>query len=350
MLRNLGVALLLSQLALAAPTEERGSIVGLDLFASIRGRYVGVATESYNINNSTTWGKAYKNLALGSDFSIWTPENSLKWEVTEPQPGVFDFSLGDALFKLAKQNGKRMRGHTLAWHSQLPPWVTANNYTAAELKNILQRHVLTEVGHFKGQVTHWDVVNEVFEEDGTFRNSIWYKTFGPDYIEWSFRWARQADPSAKLYINDYNFESISPKTTAAYNLVKSLKAKGVPIDGVGVQAHLIVGQVPKDFEAALARFASLGVDVALTELDIRLDLPVTSKNLAQQAKDYKAAVDACLGVKRCVGITVWQVTDALSWVPSTFPGQGAPLLYDEKLKPKPAYDAFQNALLLDQWI
>lgn len=132
----------------------------------------------------------------------------------EPQPGVFNFTLGDKLFSLAHQNGKKMRGHTLAWHSQLAPWVTANNYTAPQLKAVLkvrlcsehllailgsteislQRHVQTVVKHYAGQVYSWDVVNEAFNEDGTFRESIWYTTLGEDYIEWAFRWAQEADP------------------------------------------------------------------------------------------------------------------------------------------------------------
>ncbi|CAE6521248.1 unnamed protein product [Rhizoctonia solani] len=335
------LATLVSSVA-AAPSQAKG----LDVLAqSLKpSRYLGVATESYNILNATQFGREYGKIATSNEFGRTTDTYSHNRETIEPQPGVFNFTLGDRLFSIAKQNGKKMRGHTLVWHSQLAPWVSANNYTAPELKKIMKRHVQTVAGHYRGQIYAWDVVNEAFNEDGTFRESIWYNTFGEDYIEWAFRWAHEADPYSIKYYNDYNFESITPKTDAAVNLVKKLKAKGVPIHGIGVQSHLVVGQVPTDFKQALQRFAGLGVDVALTELDIRMELPVTAEKLAQQATDYTSSVNACLEVKRCVGITVWQFTDAKSWVPGSFPGEGATLPWDENLKTKPAYDAMRKAL------
>ncbi|KZW01588.1 endo-1,4-beta-xylanase A precursor [Exidia glandulosa HHB12029] len=322
------------------------SLFGLNTLAFLRGKYIGTASEAVNIQNATSFGKAYGALATSLEFGIYTNENNLKWEVTEPQPGVFNFTPAEKLFAIAEKTGKRMRGHTLAWHSQLAPWVEASNFTADELKAVLKRHILTEVGHFRGRVYAWDVVNEAFNDDGTFRESVWFTTLGEEYIELAFRWARQADPHAKLYINDFNFESISPKTDAAVALIKKLKAKGVPIDGVGAQSHLIVGSVPTDFKAALQRFADLGVDVALTELDIRGDLPETPEKLQQQAKDFRTAIDACLGVKRCVGVTLWQFTDALSWIPGVFPTQGFGTPLSDKLQKKPAYTAIRDALLL----
>ncbi|QRV76498.1 endo-beta-1,4-xylanase [Ceratobasidium sp. AG-Ba] len=341
--------LALSALALATAASSAVAIPsapkGLDTLAQKLkpARYIGVATESYNLLNATAFGRQYASIAESSEFGIYTPENTLK-EVIEPQPGVFNFTQGDALFSIARKNKKKMRGHTLVWHSQLAPWVTANNYTSPQLKAILKRHVQTVARHYAGQIYSWDVVNEVFNEDGTYRQSIWYNTFGEDFIEWSFRWAQEADPFSKKYINDYNFEAISPKTDAAVKLVKKLKAKGVPIHGIGAQAHLVAGTVSPTFGQNLQRFADLGVDVALTELDIRMELPVTAEKLAQQAADYTTSVNACLGVKRCVGITIWQFTDALSWIPGVFPAEGAALPWDENLKTKPAYDAMRKAL------
>ncbi|EJD50552.1 family 10 glycosyl hydrolase [Auricularia subglabra TFB-10046 SS5] len=332
-------------LASTAAANPLSSLFGLSTLAALRGRYIGTASEAVDINNATKFGRAYGAIARSSEFSIFTNENNLKWEVTEPQPGVFNFTPAEALFKIAAQTGKRMRGHTLAWHSQLAPWVTASNFTAPQLRDVLKRHVLTEVGHFKGRVYAWDVVNEAFNDDGTMRESVWFTTLGEEYIELAFRWARQADPHAKLYLNDFNFESINAKTTAAVALVRRLKAKGVPIDGIGVQAHMILGSVPTDMQQTLQRFSDLGVDVALTELDIRGDLPETPAKLAQQAKDFRTAVDACLAVRRCVGITLWQFTDALSWIPSTFPSQGFGTPWSERLQKKPAYSAIRNALL-----
>ncbi|CAE6442765.1 unnamed protein product [Rhizoctonia solani] len=326
----------------AAPSQSAGlNVLAQRLKPS---RYVGIATESYDILNATAFGREYGKIATSDEFGIYTNENGLKWETVESQPGVFNFTLGDRLLSIAKRNGKKMRGHTLVWHSQLAPWVSANNYTAPELKKIMKRHVQTVASHYRGQIYAWDVVNEAFNEDGTYRESIWYNTFGEDYIEWAFRWAHEADPYSLKYYNDYNFESITPKTDAAVKLVKKLKAKGVPIHGIGVQSHLVVGQVPSDFKQTLQRFTDLGVDVALTELDIRIELPVTTQKLAQQATDYTSSVNACLGVKRCVGITLWQFTDAKSWIPGVFPAEGAALPWDDDLKTKPAYNAMRKAL------
>ncbi|KAF8609333.1 family 10 glycosyl hydrolase [Ceratobasidium sp. AG-I] len=339
-------ALLLAALAVSDTVATPTKVKGLNTLAKNLkpSRYIGLATESYNLLNATAFGRKYAEIAESDEFGIYTPENTLKWEVIEPQPGVFNFTLGDKLFSLARQNKKKMRGHTLVWHSQLAPWVTANNYTAPQLKAVLKRHVQTVARHYAGQIYSWDVVNEVFNEDGTYRESIWYNTFGEDFIEWAFRWAQEADPVSLKYINDYNFESISPKTDAVVKLVKKLKAKGVPVHGIGAQAHLVVGTVPTTFKQNLQRFANLGVDVALTELDIRLKLPVTAAKLQQQAVDYTTSVNACLGVKRCVGITLWQFTDALSWIPGVFPTEGYALPWDATLKTKPAYDAIRKAL------
>lgn len=127
-------------------------------------------------------------------------------------------------------------------------------------------------------------------------------------------------------------------------MVKDFKSRGVPIDCVGFQSHLIVGQVPSDFQANLQRFANLGVDVQITEQDIRMPTPASSANLQQQASDYAKVVQDCLGVSRCTTITVWGVYDGDSWIPSTFPGYGAALLFDTNYNPKPAYTAVLHAL------
>jgi endo-1,4-beta-xylanase len=142
-----------------------------------------------------------------------------------------------------------------------------------------------------------------FNEDGTFRSSVFYETLGEEYIAIAFRAARAADPNVKLYINDYNIDGTGSKSTGMYNLVKNLKAEGVPIDGIGVQAHLISGSVPSTIQQNFEQFASLGVDIAITELDIRLQTPATEAMLQQQATDYENVVTACMNVPRCVGIS-----------------------------------------------
>ena len=167
---------------------------------------------------------------------------------------------------------------------------------------------------------------------------------GSGYIADALRTAHAADPNAQLYLNDYNIEGENAKSNAMYNLVSSLLSQGVPINGVGLESHFIAGQVPSSMLANMQRFAALGVDVAITELDDRIQLPASNANLQQQASDYATVVNDCLAVSRCVGVSQWGVGDADSWVPGTFPGWGAATMYDQNYQPKPAYNATLSAL------
>jgi endo-1,4-beta-xylanase len=205
-------------------------------------------------------------------------------------------------------------GYVLNVFPNLPssniPVVSSGNFNAADLTKIIENHVTNVMTKFKGRLFHWDVVNEVVDDSGTaLRNSVFSATLGEEFIAIAFRAARKADPTAKLYINDYNIDGNSAKSTYTYELVKRLLAKGVPIDGIGVQAHLISGSVPSSIQENWAKFASLGVDVAITELDIRIPLPVTDAKLQQQKKDYNAVTKACAAIPRCVGITIWDFPD-----------------------------------------
>lgn len=172
---------------------------------------------------------------------------------------------------------------------------------------------------------------EPFNDDGTWRSDVFYNTLGTSFVQIALNAARQADPTAKLYINDYNIEYPGAKSTAMQNLVKSLKSANVPLDGVGLQSHFIVGETPSasSLEQNMNAFTALGVEVAVTELDIRMTLPSTPALLAQQKTDYTTVISACQAVKGCVGVTVWDWTDKYSWVPSTFSGQGAACPWDQ---------------------
>jgi endo-1,4-beta-xylanase len=274
-----------------------------------------------------------------------TPGNGMKWYATEPEQGVFDWTKGDEIVNLAHRNHQRVRAHTLVWHSQLPGWLTSRDWTPDALRAVLKQHITAEVRHYRGKVYSWDVVNEAFNEDGTYRETIWYKTLGPGYIADALRWAHQADPHAKLYLNDYNIEATGPKSDAYYRLAEDLKAQGVPLDGIGFQTHLALQYgYPATLEDNLRRFSRLGLDTALTEVDVRMQLPATDEKLAEQATWYGDLTKACLAVRRCVGITVWDYTDKYSWIPAVFPGEGAALPWDEQLRPKPAYFALRDAL------
>ncbi|MEV6943236.1 endo-1,4-beta-xylanase [Streptomyces sp. NPDC051172] len=323
-------------LLFTAPAAHAADTPLRDL-AAAKGKVIGTAVTGSKLTGT------YGDLA-GAQFNSLTPGNAMKWGSVEPTRGSFDWTEADQIVAFAQAHNQQVRGHTLVWHNQNPSWLTNGSWTAAQLGSLLQNHISTEVGRYKGRITAWDVVNEPFNEDGTHRSDLWYDTLGADYIANALTWAHAADPAAKLYINDYNVEGVNAKSTALYNLVKDLKNRGVPIDGVGLQAHLILGQVPSSLQQNIQRFADLGVDVSITELDVRMALPADSTKLAQQAADYRSVLNVCVAVTRCAGVTVWGFTDSDSWVPSTFPGYGAATPYDENYAPKPAYHAIAEAL------
>jgi endo-1,4-beta-xylanase len=324
----------------AAPAAPAGNGHQRGLRDLARRPLIGTAVDMGALASDPTY-----KAAIGREFNVVTPENVMKWDTVEPQQGVTDFSQGDALVRFARANHQAVRGHTLVWHSQLPTWLTSGTFTPDQLRDILRRHIFEEAGHFRGRIYAWDVVNEAFNEDGTLRPTIWLNALGPGYIADAFRWAHQADPHAKLYYNDYNLESIGPKSDAALALVNQLKAQHVPIDGVGFQGHLgIQYPYPDTFGDNLARFAAAGVDVAITEADVRMVLPVTPEKLATQATYFGAMMRSCVAVRRCVSFTLWGFTDKYSWVPGFFAGEGAATPLDEQFQPKPAYFALRDAL------
>jgi endo-1,4-beta-xylanase len=321
----------------AGATTAHAADTPLRDLAAAQGKVIGTAVTGSKLTG------AYGDIA-GAQFSSLTPGNAMKWGTVEPTQGSFNWSEADQIVAFAQAHHQQVRGHTLVWHNQNPNWLTNGSWTPAQLGSLLQNHITTEVTRYKGKIAAWDVVNEAFNEDGTYRPTLWYDNLGADYIANALTWAHAADPAAKLYINDYNVEGVNAKSTALYNLVKSLKQRGVPIDGVGLQAHLILGQVPATLQQNIQRFADLGVDVAITELDVRMQLPATAASLTQQKADFKSVVGACAAVTRCVNVTVWGFTDSDSWVPSTFPGYGAATPYDENYSPKPAYYGIAEAL------
>jgi endo-1,4-beta-xylanase len=245
----------------------------------------------------------------------------------------------------ARQHNQVVRGHTLVWHNQVPRWLTEASFTPAELADILRQHIAEEASHFRGAVDAWDVVNEPFNEDGTWRDTIWFRALGPDYVRMAFEWAQAADPEARLYLNDYNVESIGPKSNAMYTLVQDLLASGVPVQGVGFQAHLSMDKdFPSTLRENLERFAALGLELAITEADVRMRLPATPDKLAVQAEYFARLAQACLDVPPCVSFTVWGFADAHSWVSRRFEGYGAATLFDDRVQPKPAYAAVSDVL------
>lgn len=325
-----GSVLPVAEAAAATPT--------LHELAAAQGKFFGSATDNSELNDT-----AYTTV-LGSEFGQITPGNSMKWDATEPARGQFSYTRGDAVVDFAEQHGQSVRGHTLVWHSQLPGWVSS--LPADQTRSAMETHIANVAGHYRGEVYAWDVVNEPFNEDGTFRSSPFHAAMGKEYIAHALRAAKAADPDAKLYLNDYNIEGFGAKSNAMYDLVRELKAEGVPLDGVGFQAHLAVQYgFPDRMQENLQRFADLGLDVAITELDVRMRLPQDAAKYRTQTDYYARVTQACMAVDRCVGITIWDYTDKYSWVPGTFGGEGNACLWDADLRPKTALlDAVRTAL------
>ena len=313
---------------------------GSSLRSTVGNWKIGTAVGVKALRSDATFRKV-----LAQQFNSLTAEDAMKWVSVEPTRGTYDWSGADQIVAFAKAHGQKVRGHNLVWHRQLPKWLTNGNFGAAELRTLLKRHITSEVSRYRGRIYAWDVVNEPLDDTAGLRGTMWLQKLGKGYIADALRWAHAADPKAKLYLNDYSIEGTGPKSDAMYDLVKSLLAKKVPINGVGFEAHLDLNYgFPSGFEDNLKRFTKLGLEVAITELDVRMTLPATSDDLAQQADYYRNVIAACRAVKGCVGATVWVFADKYSWVPRFFPGEGAADLFDSKLKPKPAYTAVLDEL------
>ncbi|AYG05296.1 endo-1,4-beta-xylanase [Gryllotalpicola protaetiae] len=323
-----------------AATAPQASAAPLRTIAEKSGLRVGVAVDTDRLSDS-----AYAKLTA-QQFSTVTPENAMKWEVVEPKQGQYDWSAADKLVDFAQAHGQLVRGHNLVWYSQLPQWLTdeAPSLTADQLSAILQKHITDEVTHFTGKIWQWDVVNEAFDDSGNLRDNIWIEKLGPDYIADAFRWAHAADPDAKLFLNDYGIETDGLKSQAEYDFVKQLVAQGVPIDGVGFETHLDADDPEQDLQTVMTQYAKLGIDVAITEADVKARTPVSKIDKTIQSSMFADSMSACLAVKQCISYTLWDLDDKDSWIPQYFPGEGGATLYDDELKPKPQYVALQQAL------
>jgi endo-1,4-beta-xylanase len=332
----------LLMLGLAITPGEAAHDDSLRSAARGTGTRIGTAVDANALLNDATYRET-----VGREFDQVTPENAMKWSEVEPVQGQFNWTQADQLVAFARAHGQKVRGHTLVWHSQLPAWLTEDAFTPAQLRDLLRKHIFTEVGRYKGKIWAWDVANEVFNEDGTMRDTIWLRALGPSYIADAFRWAHQADPNAKLFLNDYNAEWINPKTDAYYNLIKSLRKQGVPVQGMGMQGHLALQYgLPTTVLQNAQRFDSLGIETAYTEVDIRMQLPADVLKTAAQSEGFGSLLRACLSVRNCVSYTLWGFTDKYSWVPGVFAGEGSATPFDENFQPKPAYSTLRETFSL----
>jgi endo-1,4-beta-xylanase len=328
---------------------------------------IGAAVNQQQFEERDTRG----NPIIAAQFNTISPENALKWQSVHPRVDGYDFEAADRYVAFGQKHKMFIIGHCLVWHSQTPRWVFQNDkgepLTRDALLERMHDHIRTVVGRYKGRIAGWDVVNEALNEDGTMRQSPWYKIIGDDFLLKAFQFAHEADPGAELYYNDYSLEN-EAKRKGAVELIRKLKAAGAPITAVGLQDHnhMDVPTARQESETIEA-FAALGVKVNITELDVDVlprtnrqntaDISATAAGTAQSnpytsglpdemqqalAKRYAELFGVFVQHRDAVGrVTFWGVTDGDSWL-NNFPTRGRtnyPLLFDREGKPQPAFDA-----------
>lgn len=276
------------------------------------------------------------------DFNYITAEYQMKWDAIETSRGIRSFAAGDTIVAYADSQGSRVKGHALIWHGSVPGWVNA--LSAADLKIAVDEHIRAVAEHYRGRLLAWDVVNEAVADDGSgLRDTVFRQKLGDGYIADAFRLAHQADPSARLFYNDYGGEGMGSKSNRIYELVKGLRAQGVPIDGVGLQMHISANSRPSDANIAanMRRLVELGLTVNISEMDVRIASVAGSQQtrLDTQRAAYHDVVRLCVMEPGCQAVTFWGFTDAHTWI-----GGDMPLLYDEQYARKPAYFGVLDAL------
>jgi endo-1,4-beta-xylanase len=346
-------------LAAAMPAGSATSLYALDLqtanrtgsglrdFAAPSGLLIGAAADAPYFSDPN-----YVQ-ALGGEYNLIVPENDLKFAEAEPSKDQYNFCAADQLLAFANANGMKMRGHNLVWSQYNPSWLTSGGFTSSQALTILQNHINTVVGHYKGQLPDWDVVNEALSNSAPYgldQTSFWYQQLGSGYLDTAFQLAHAADPNAKLFYNDYGGEGAGAKSDAIYALVQGMISRGVPINGVGLEMHLTLSGPPSesDISANMARLGKLGLEVHVSEMDVRVPVDsngnASAANLAAQATLYQNVFAACQANSNCTEFLTWGVTDLHSWIPGSFPGFGAGLLLDQQYNRKPAYTSISSAL------
>ena len=338
-------AVLLAGFAAAQTLRQEADRVGLLVGTAVNARYLSEP--------------AYTG-TLAREFNMVEAEDAMKWAVLRPTANSFDFTDADDIVAFAQLHGMKVRGHNLLWHKYNQDWLMRGNYTPEQLSRLLQEHVERVVGHYRGKVFAWDVVNEAFDENGKLRDSIWYNQPGIShlvsgrrstfFVEQAFRWAHAADPQALLFYNDAEAEDINSHSDAIYAMAKDFKQRGVPMDGIGLQMHLMHGAPDyKSIAENIKRFTDLGLQIHITEMDVALTVDSSgralhSSDLNKQAEIYRHIAAICLANPGCTALQMWGFTDKYSWVGwATQHTKGAALLFDRNYQPKPAYEALKEA-------
>ncbi len=280
------------------------------------------------------------------DSNLIVSGNTMKWSVIRPTRDFWNWPDMDSMVAFAERHGLRMKGHAFVWHQQNPPYVNALT-TRDEAIALLNEHITAIMTRYKGRVAEYDVANEVLADDGSLRDTVWLKAIGSDYLDIAFNAARAADPDATLVLNDYSNEYAGQrKADAFYTLVADLRARGVPVDTVGFQSHLLANQ-PVNVRALrsnVRRFADLGVGVSFTEVDVRVELPSTDERVAEQDAAYEALLDVALTEPNVKSLILWGYSDLYSWIPQVFHGFGDAHIYDRHMNKKSSYYVLKERL------
>ena len=346
----------------AAPAAPAGAAPALRTGAAARGRFIGAYIEP----ESVRWDQQLRDVAA-REFNMLGANVGFGWNQIRPSRDEYKFCGADQLVAFAEANNMRVHAGQLTWGKN-PEWLTEGKFSRDEFIAIMREHIQTVVGRYRGRVQAWNVVNAVLEFANSGRleqDDFWMRGIGPEYIDMAFRFAREADPQAILLFNSADDEgtgcaarcgprnadgSRNLKVDGLYEFVKGMRARGVPIDGVGMQAHWGVrlrGPIvdPATVAPQMKRLADLGLDVYITEMDVPLEKPATPAQLTAQAQTYRQMLEVCLAASNCRALIVWGVYDGDSNAQRLdFPTYDAPLLFDKAFRPKPAYEALAEVL------
>ena len=335
-------------------TENTGATEGLKDVASFP---IGTAMNIRRMMRDTQ----LRNIQL-ANFNSITAENDMKMQNISRGPGQYNFEQADMMVAFAEEHDLRLFGHALVWHSSTPDWVQGISKDTAALGGFLKEYITTYVSRYKGKVDGWDVVNEVMATSGgEYRETFWYEAFGIDYVARAFRYAHEADPEAVLFYNDFNIERDTAKLDGALEMIRQLRADGVPISGLGFQMHIRMDIPDETIAYALKKGAETGLQIHLSEVDIIFNKhddtqsggvqvydEITDELLKAQGEKYQRVVEMYREIvpeEQQYGITFWGFNDRDSWVDGFFGIEDAPCLFDDDLEPKPAYHGVKEGLV-----
>lgn len=354
-LKTLSVMLLLSSCSIVPKNQD--SLKGLK---SVSNFPIGTAIQIQTLMNDPELSKLQIE-----NFNSITSDRDMKMNRVLPTEGNYNWKTVDTILYYAKTHNQRLFGHNLIWHSSNPNWVeTKGAKDSLWLSKFMKEYIHTYVGRYKGKVAAWDVVNEGFETvGGNYRKTLWYNKLGKDYIAKAFIYAHEADPNAVLFYNDFNIERDTVKLNAVLKMVREFKAQGVPISGIGFQMHIRMDTPDEVIANSLKKAAETGLQIHLSEVDIifnkhnetqnggiQIYNELTEEMKNAQAEKYKNLV---LMYRKIVpkaqqfGITFWNFTDRDTWIRPFFNLKDWPSVYDDSLKPKPAYFGFKEGLQQD---